>query len=134
MLRSPMRHPPSAASLWPALAAGLSGAAGVALSAVAAHIDSSGFVSAAAAIALAHAPILLILCLPGIRDVLRLPALPAFMITLGVFLFCGDMSARVFLDHKLFAYAAPTGGSLLILGWLAIAALALPALLGRGGH
>ncbi len=126
-----MHHSPSPVLVWPALVGGLAGAAGVALSAVAAHVDSSGFVSAAATIALAHAPVLIVLCLPGVRDVLRMPALPALLISLGLILFCGDMTARVFLDHSLFANAAPTGGSLLILGWLAIAALALPSLFAR---
>ncbi|MEI2387310.1 DUF423 domain-containing protein [Breoghania sp. JC706] len=117
--------------VWPAIAGGLAGAAGVALSAAAAHVDGSDFVRSAAAIALAHAPLLILLSLPGTRRIIALPVLPALMTTLGTMLFCGDMVTRAFLDFSLFPYAAPTGGSLLILGWLATAILALPALFRR---
>ncbi|PTW59115.1 uncharacterized membrane protein YgdD (TMEM256/DUF423 family) [Breoghania corrubedonensis] len=117
--------------VWPAIGGGLAGAAGVALSAAAAHVDASDFVRSAAAMALGHAPLLILLAVPGIRRVIRRPVLPALMVTIGLVLFCGDMVARAFFDFSLFHYAAPTGGSLLILGWLTTAALALPALFAR---
>ncbi|KZL06440.1 DUF423 domain-containing protein [Pseudovibrio sp. Ad26] len=36
----------------------------------------------------------------------------------GVGLFCGDLAQRLFVGEKLFDFAAPTGGMLMILGWL----------------
>ena len=127
----PLSRPQDRPLVWPAVIGGLAGAAGVALSAAAAHVDSSQFVRSAAAIALAHAPILVLLALPGVRRIVRLPALPAAMIAIGVALFCGDMVTRAFLDFSLFHNAAPTGGSLLILGWLALAILTVPAFFAR---
>lgn len=121
----------SAPLAWPAVVGGIVGAAGVALSAAAAHVDASDFVRSAAAIALAHAPLLILLALPGTKRVVRLPVLPALMVTVGVGLFCGDMIARSFFGFSLFKNAAPIGGSLLILAWLTVALLALPALFRR---
>jgi uncharacterized membrane protein YgdD (TMEM256/DUF423 family) len=46
-------------------------------------------------------------------------------------LFCGDLTARVFGGSRLFAFAAPAGGSLMILGWFAAALAAFLASLGR---
>ncbi|MBP0575181.1 hypothetical protein J8J27_31160, partial [Mycobacterium tuberculosis] len=39
----------------------------------------------------------------------------------GALLFGADLAARVFLGDRLFPQAAPTGGSLLILGWVMVA-------------
>lgn len=110
---------------WAAVVAGLAGAVGVALSAAAAHVTASSFVASAATMCLAHAPLLLLLSLPGTAQRLRLPALPALLATLGLVLFCGDMVRRAFFDAPLFANAAPIGGTLLIAAWLATAVLAL---------
>lgn len=112
---------------WAAALAGLVGAIGVALSAAAAHVDASDFVRAAATMCLAHAPLLLVLSLPGAHVRLKWPALPAILIVLGLVLFCGDMVRRAFFDASLFSNAAPIGGSLLIGGWLVIFVLALVA-------
>ncbi len=46
----------------------------------------------------------------------------------GAALFAGDLSLRQFAGHSLFPMAAPTGGTLLIIGWLVLAiAAAWPA-------
>ncbi|WP_367210620.1 DUF423 domain-containing protein, partial [Mesorhizobium sp.] len=39
----------------------------------------------------------------------------------GLLLFSGDLLARDFLGSRLFPMSAPIGGTLLIVGWLAIA-------------
>jgi hypothetical protein len=44
---------------------------------------------------------------------------------LGVALFSGDLTMRTFLGYPLFAMAAPSGGVLLIGGWLVLAAAGL---------
>jgi len=43
---------------------------------------------------------------------------------LGAALFAGDLSLRAFVGQRLFAMAAPGGGIILILSWLAFAAAA----------
>ena len=49
------------------------------------------------------------------------PSLAGFVLSAGAILFAGDLSARAFLGARLFPYAAPIGGSLMILAWLALA-------------
>ena len=46
----------------------------------------------------------------------------AFGFVLGAALFAGDLSLRAFAGQRLFAMAAPGGGIILILSWLAFAA------------
>lgn len=38
----------------------------------------------------------------------------------GVGLFCGDLAQRLFFGDKLFDFAAPTGGMLMMVGWLVV--------------
>lgn len=103
------------------LIAGLAGAAGVALSAAAAH-SGGAFVGTAASFLLMHAPAFLAIGLLGGNRVLRVGGV---ILLVGVVLFSGDLLARDFLGTRLFPLAAPTGGTLLILGWLVVAASAL---------
>lgn len=42
----------------------------------------------------------------------------------GGILFCSDLSLRAFVGHRLFPFAAPIGGTLMIIGWLLAAATA----------
>jgi uncharacterized membrane protein YgdD (TMEM256/DUF423 family) len=97
--------------------AGIFGAAGVALSAAAAHQELPG-VSTAGTFLLFHAPALLALSLMTGN---RLTALAAWVLALGVALFCGDLTARAYLETGLFPMAAPTGGVLMMAGWLGVA-------------
>ncbi len=103
------------------LAGGLAGAAGVALSAVAAHAGG-GNVGTAASFLLAHAPAFLAIGLIGGNRVLKGGVA---VLLLGLLLFCGDLLARHYVGSRLFPMAAPAGGTLLIAGWLGIAASAL---------
>lgn len=103
------------------LAAGLCGAAGVALSAAAAHLGGA-FVGTAASFLLMHAPVFLATGLLGANRILRVGSL---VLLVGLLLFCGDLLARDFLGSRLFPLSAPIGGTLLIAGWLVIAASAL---------
>src|SRR6516165_3564714 len=48
---------------------------------------------------------------------------------LGSALFAGDIALRAFVGYRLFPMAAPTGGVVLILAWLALAVAAILALL-----
>ena len=61
---------------------------------------------------------------------LALAALIAWVV--GATLFAGDVSARAFIGHRLFPMAAPTGGTILIAAWLALAIAALAGAFQRG--
>jgi uncharacterized membrane protein YgdD (TMEM256/DUF423 family) len=102
-------------------AGGLCGAAGVALSAAAAHLGGA-FVGTAASFLIAHAPVFLAVGLAGGNRTFRIGSL---VLLVGLVLFCGDLLARDFLVARLFPMSAPIGGTLLIVGWLAIAVSAL---------
>ena len=47
---------------------------------------------------------------------------------LGAALFAADVAARAYLGHRLFPFAAPTGGMIMIASWLGLIAAALAAL------
>ncbi len=101
--------------------AGLCGAAGVAFSAVAAHAGG-GNVGTAASFLLMHAPALLALGLAARGQAMRLAGL---VLLLGVLVFSGDLLMRDYAGARLFPMAAPAGGVLTIVGWVAIAICAL---------
>lgn len=103
------------------LLGGLCGAAGVGLSAAAAH-RGGAFIGTAASFLLAHAPALLAIGLAMPNRWLRLGG---FILAVGLVLFCGDLLARDLLGNRLFPFAAPVGGTLLIAGWLVVAASAV---------
>lgn len=117
-------------SLFALVFAGLFGAFGIAGAALAAHGGDSRLVAIAAGMALVHAPALLALAtLPPER--LRLAALAAALLVLGTLLFSGDLAARHFFGDRLFVNAAPTGGLVLILGWLTVSIGAAAAAIAR---
>ncbi len=109
------------------IVAGVFGAAGIALAAAGAHAAPGAGLESAANILLFHALAILggtALLLQGMLSrQLALVALAAW--ALGTILFSGDVALRVFLGHRLFPMAAPTGGIVLILGWLILTAAAL---------
>jgi uncharacterized membrane protein YgdD (TMEM256/DUF423 family) len=101
-------------------AGGLAGAAGVALSAAAAH-GGGHDIGIAAPFLLMHATALLAIGLFG-RG--RFLAAGGAILLAGLVIFCGDLVMRDLTGHRLFAMAAPAGGTMMILGWLTIAASA----------
>ena len=106
--------------------AGLMGASGVALAAAAAHAAAGSGLDGAAYLMLFHAAAVLgagSLTKQGLLwRPLGLAAMACFVA--GGALFAGDISMRTFAGHRLFPMAAPTGGTLLIFGWLVLAAAA----------
>lgn len=109
--------------------AGLMGAGGIALTAAGAHgkpgtgLDNAGY------LLLIHAAAVVAVTV-GARQglVLRplgLAVLWGFII--GAALFAADVTARAYLGGRLFPYAAPTGGTIMILSWLALVTAALAA-------
>jgi uncharacterized membrane protein YgdD (TMEM256/DUF423 family) len=103
------------------LAAGLLGASGVALSAAAAHQGIAN-VATAASFLLMHAPAFLALSILGGS---RIRSFGSWALLLGLVIFSGDLLARAYLGTRLFPMAAPSGGVLMIGGWLVIGASAL---------
>ncbi|MHA7772575.1 DUF423 domain-containing protein [Roseibium sp. M-1] len=104
---------------------GLAGGLGVVCLALAAHENASSLLETAAQMLLFHAPVLLGIGL--LAQIRRTPLLPATLVLIacGLGLFSGDLLMRSFLEQRLFPMSAPTGGLLLILGWLSLALSAL---------
>jgi uncharacterized membrane protein YgdD (TMEM256/DUF423 family) len=109
--------------------ASLMGAGGVGLAAAAAHAAPASGLEGAAYLMLLHAVAVLggasLTAQKLLWQPLGLIAVASFVV--GSALFAGDISMRAFAGHRLFPMAAPTGGMLLILGWLVLAAASMAA-------
>jgi len=110
--------------------AGIMGAAGIVLTAAGAHgkpgvgLDSAGYLLLIHAAAVIAATV-------AVRFGLILRPLGIIVIcgfVLGAALFAADVAARAYLGGRLFPFAAPTGGVILIISWLALTAAALAGL------
>ncbi|MBW7974057.1 DUF423 domain-containing protein [Bradyrhizobium sp. BR 10289] len=102
--------------------AGLMGGAGVALAAASAHGTDASRLASASAMLLFHATAILATTALLARGLLHggIGLVAAFGFVLGAALFAGDLSLRQYAGHALFPMAAPTGGTVMILGWLAV--------------
>jgi uncharacterized membrane protein YgdD (TMEM256/DUF423 family) len=110
------------------LAAGLMGAAGVILGAVAAHVTTGGtLVLSASSMLLFHAPAAILAVLLADRQIIypRLGLVAAGGFVVGATLFSTDLTVLQFLKHRLFPMAAPSGGTLMILSWFVLAIAAV---------
>ena len=110
--------------------AGLMGAAGVALAAAGAHAAPGAGLDSAAYMLLFHAAAILggaALAQQGLlaRSWMLL-VLAAWVF--GAALFSGDIAMRAFAGHRLFPFAAPSGGFILIAAWLVLTVVAVAAL------
>jgi uncharacterized membrane protein YgdD (TMEM256/DUF423 family) len=107
--------------------AGLMGAAGVALAAASAHQPDATRLAAASSMLLFHASAVLAAVLLTERRVIHaklgLAAASGFVVAAA--LFAGDLTLRQYAGRSLFPMAAPTGGTLLIVSWLALAVAAV---------
>jgi uncharacterized membrane protein YgdD (TMEM256/DUF423 family) len=103
--------------------AGLIGAWGVIFSALAAHGGDTHLYSAAATACMAQAPALLGIYIGW--EKIRTALIASALIGIGCLLFAGDLVFRSRFGHGLFPMSAPTGGTMMILGWLTVAAGAL---------
>ena len=113
--------------------AGLMGAAGIMLAAAGAHAAPGAGLDGAAYMLLFHAAALLggvaLLQQGALWRPLALIALAAWVV--GAVLFSGDIALRAFAGHRLFAFAAPSGGVILILVWLALTVAAIVSAVSR---
>ena len=102
----------------------LMGAGGVALAAAATHAGGGDFGRTAAEFLILHAA-----ALAGVSAAARLSSrrragrllIAGAALAVGTLLFAADLALRGFAATKLFPFAAPMGGSLMILSWAALA-------------
>jgi uncharacterized membrane protein YgdD (TMEM256/DUF423 family) len=110
--------------------AGVMGAGGIILAAAGAHVAPGSGLDSAAYMLLFHAAAVLggsALTQQGVLwRPLAVVVLAAWV--LGAALFSGDIALRAFAGHRLFPFAAPSGGMILIAAWLGLVAAALVAL------
>jgi uncharacterized membrane protein YgdD (TMEM256/DUF423 family) len=106
--------------------AAVMGADGVMLAAASAHgADASRLVSASSML-LFHASAVLGAVVLAERAIVhtKIGITAAFGFVIAAGLFAGDLTLRHYAGHGLFPMAAPTGGTLLIVSWLALAVAA----------
>jgi uncharacterized membrane protein YgdD (TMEM256/DUF423 family) len=103
--------------------AGLMGADGVILAALSAHGGDATLLVPASSMLLFHASAVLGAAALAERNLIhpRAALAAAMGFVVAAFLFAGDLTVRHFAGHHLFPFAAPIGGTLLILSWLLLA-------------
>src|SRR5260370_1604603 len=109
--------------------AAVMGADGVILAALSAHQADAARLAAGSSMLLFHATAVLAVVALAERGLvhLRIGIAASFGFVAAAALFAGDLTLRQFAGHGLFPFAAPTGGTLLILIWLLLlVALAWP--------
>ncbi|MDB5501485.1 MAG: hypothetical protein JWR89_1387 [Tardiphaga sp.] len=103
--------------------AGVMGVDGVLLAAASAHQPDATRLASASSMLLFHATAVIGAVALIERGVIHLQIGLAAAIGFAVAsaLFAGDLTIRQYAGHGLFPMAAPTGGTLLIISWLALA-------------
>jgi uncharacterized membrane protein YgdD (TMEM256/DUF423 family) len=106
--------------------AGVMGADGVVLAAASAHQPDATRLAAASSMLLFHATAVLAVAALAERGIIhvRIGIAAAFGFVIAAALFATDLSLRQYAGHSLFPMAAPTGGTLMIVSWLALAVAA----------
>ena len=106
--------------------AGVMGATGVMLAAGAAHLADATRLASASSMLLFHAAAVLAIVALTERGIVHatIGITAALGFVIAAMLFAGDLTLRQYADRGLFPLAAPTGGTLLIVSWLALAAAA----------
>jgi uncharacterized membrane protein YgdD (TMEM256/DUF423 family) len=106
--------------------AGIMGADGVILAAASAHGADAARLASASSMLLFHACAVMGTVALTERGVLhaRIGMVAAWGFVVAAALFATDLTLRQYAGHSLFPFAAPTGGSLLIASWLALAVAA----------
>ena len=106
--------------------AAIMGADGVILAAASAHQADASRLGAASSMLLFHATAVLAVVALTERGVIhaRIGIASAFGFVVAAVLFATDLTLRQYAGHSLFPFAAPTGGTLLIVSWLLLAVAA----------
>jgi uncharacterized membrane protein YgdD (TMEM256/DUF423 family) len=106
--------------------AGLAGAAGVSLAAVATHkVDSPALATAAMMLTLHAAAAIGIIAIAARVARPCLWSATAMLMLAAASLFSGEIAFHTFTGNASFQMLAPVGGSLMIASWLAVAGLAI---------
>ena len=103
--------------------AAIMGADGVILAAASAHQPDATRLASASSMLLFHALAVLAAVALSERGLIHagLGCSAAWGFVIAAALFAGDLTLRQYAGHSLFPMAAPTGGTLLIVSWLALA-------------
>jgi uncharacterized membrane protein YgdD (TMEM256/DUF423 family) len=103
--------------------AAIMGADGVILAAASAHQPDATRLASASSMLLFHALAVLAAVALTERGLIhvRFGIVAAWGFVIAAALFAGDLTLRQYAGHSLFPMAAPTGGTLLIVSWLALA-------------
>jgi uncharacterized membrane protein YgdD (TMEM256/DUF423 family) len=106
--------------------AGIMGADGVILAAASAHQADVSRLAPASSMLLFHACAVLGTVALIDRGIVhaRIGAIAGWGFVVAAALFAADLALRQYAGHSLFPMAAPTGGTLLIASWLALAVAA----------
>jgi uncharacterized membrane protein YgdD (TMEM256/DUF423 family) len=106
--------------------AGIMGADGVILAAASAHQPDAARLASASSMLLFHASAVLAVVALAERGIIhaRIGIAAGFGFVIAAALFAGDLTLRQYAGHGLFPFAAPSGGTLLIISWLALAVAA----------
>ncbi|HZY14819.1 MAG TPA: DUF423 domain-containing protein, partial [Beijerinckiaceae bacterium] len=110
------------------------GAVGVGAAAAAAHLGGGQLLETAATFLMIHAAAVLgivALAERASRHGSAIFVVAALLLIAGMLLFCGDFAMRGLADRPLFRMAAPSGGMLLMAGWVAAAIAAAMAAASR---
>jgi uncharacterized membrane protein YgdD (TMEM256/DUF423 family) len=105
------------------ICAGIMGADGVILAAASAHQPDATRLASASSMLLFHAAAILgaVALIERGTVHLQIGLTAAFGFVIAASLFAGDLTMRQYVGHGLFPMAAPTGGTLLIVSWVALA-------------
>ncbi|WP_398475740.1 DUF423 domain-containing protein [Tardiphaga sp.] len=105
------------------ICAGIMGAVGVILAAASAHQPDATRLASASSMLLFHAAAILgaVALIERGTVHLQIGLTAAFGFVIAASLFAGDLTMRQYVGHGLFPMAAPTGGTLLIVSWVALA-------------
>jgi uncharacterized membrane protein YgdD (TMEM256/DUF423 family) len=103
--------------------AAVMGADGVVLAAASAHQGDATRLAAASSMLLFHATAVLAVVALIERGLIhvQIGITSAIGFVVAAALFAGDLTMRQYAGHSLFPFAAPTGGTLLIVSWLVLA-------------
>jgi uncharacterized membrane protein YgdD (TMEM256/DUF423 family) len=105
------------------ICAGIMGADGVILAAASAHQPDATRLASASSMLLFHAAAILgaVALIERGTVHLQIGLTTAFGFVIAASLFAGDLTMRQYVGYGLFPMAAPTGGTLLIVSWIALA-------------
>jgi uncharacterized membrane protein YgdD (TMEM256/DUF423 family) len=113
--------------------AGFMGAAGIMLTAAGAHSKPSAGLDSAGYLLLIHAAAVVAGTVAARQGLILRPLglIVVWGLVAGASLFAADVASRAWLGSRLFPFAAPAGGTILIIAWLLLVAAALAALATR---